>query len=145
MEFWADKGGQDLFEQNDWSHIAFLALPDGAHASSEEFSYFTLLSKGSSSNQTDTSLFGISCTRQIRADRLKNKSAEVTRSFVQKAVVVIVEKPGTLGQLRERLAATTRAWFAQEYVTTYEILPYMSVQRDRTNNSLLEILQIWTS
>lgn len=61
-----------------------------------------------------TSLFGLACTRQIRADRLKVKSAEVTRSFVQKAVVIIVDKPGALGSMRERLAAITAAWFAQE-------------------------------
>ena len=93
-----------------------MALPDGAHASTEEFSYFTLVNKASSTDVSDSSLFGISCTRQIRADRLKVKSADVTRSFVQKAVVVIVDKPGVLGQLRERVAAITAAWFAQEWV-----------------------------
>lgn len=61
-----------------------------------------------------SSLFGVACTRQIRADRLKVKSADVTRSFVQKAVIVIVDKPGALGQMRERIAAITAAWFAQE-------------------------------
>lgn len=61
-----------------------------------------------------TSLFGLACTRQIRADKLKVKSAEVTRSFVQKAVIVIVDKPGALGSMRERLAAIAAAWFAQE-------------------------------
>lgn len=93
-------------------------MPDGAHASSEEFSYFTLVNRGNvASKSTDlleTSLFGVACTRQIRADKLKVKSADVTRSFVQKAVVVIVDKPGALGQMRERLAAITTAWFAQE-------------------------------
>ncbi len=91
------------------SHLCWWQL----HASSEEFSYFTLLSK-SSAHAMSTSLFGVACTRQIRADRLKVKSADITRSFVQKAVVVIVNKPGVLGQLRERLAAVTTAWFAQE-------------------------------
>lgn len=62
----------------------------------------------------DTSLFGLACTRRVRADKLKVKSAEVTRSFVQKAVIVIVDKPGALGSMRERLAAITAAWFAQE-------------------------------
>lgn len=110
---WADDAGQQLFQTNDWTQLAFLALPDGAHASNEEFSYFTLVSK-TTTDTPETSLFGISCTRQIRADKLKVKSAEVTRSFVQKAVVVIVDRPGILGQLRERLAAVTAAWFAQE-------------------------------
>lgn len=95
-----------------------MALPDGAHASSEEFSYFTLVSKSidlrASKGLLSSSLFGVACTRQIRADRLKVKSADVTRSFVQKAVIIIVDKPGALGQMRERLAAITAAWFAQE-------------------------------
>lgn len=113
IESWVDTAGEKLFSANEWSHLPFLALPDGAHASSEEFSYFTLLSK-TPGDLNDTSLFGISCMRQIRADKLKIKSAEVTRSFVQKAVVAIVDNPGALGQLRERLAAVTTAWFAQE-------------------------------
>lgn len=96
-------------------------MPDGAHSSTEEFSYFTLLSKGTSQNP-DTTLFGISCTRQIRSDKLKIKSAEVTRSFVQKAVVIIVDRPSTLGHTRERLAAITAAWFAQADFSDINIL-----------------------
>ncbi|KAK5949320.1 hypothetical protein OHC33_009673 [Knufia fluminis] len=121
IEFWADPAGEKLNSANEWSHLPFLALPDGAHASSEEFSYFTLLSK-TPGDLNDTSLFGISCTRQIRADKLKAKSSEVTRSFVQKAVVAIVNNPGDLGQVRERLAAVTAAWFAQEDFSNVEIL-----------------------
>lgn len=126
IEFWADPAGEALYTANDWNQLPFLALPDGAHASSEEFSYFTLVSTGGLKSEDggplDTSLFGLACTRQIRADKLKVKSADVTRSFVQKAVVVIVNKPGVLGQLRERLAAITTAWFAQEWVAYYPIL-----------------------
>ncbi|KAK5100005.1 hypothetical protein LTS08_005720 [Lithohypha guttulata] len=121
IELWADDAGQQLFQTNDWTQLAFLALPDGAHASNEEFSYFTLVSQ-TTTDTPETSLFGISCTRQIRADKLKVKSAEVTRSFVQKAVVVIVDRPGILGQLRERLAAVTAAWFAQEDFSDIHIL-----------------------
>lgn len=62
----------------------------------------------------NSSLFGLACTRQIRSDKLKVKSPDVTRSFVQKAVVVVVDKPGVLGTLRERLATISAAWFAQE-------------------------------
>ena len=35
---------------------------------------------------------------------------------MQKAVVVISDRPEKFGQLRERLAMVTNAWFAQEYV-----------------------------
>jgi len=79
----------------------------------EEFSYFTLLKKATDTT-TATSLFGISCTRQIRTGQLKNKSSDVTRTTVQKAVVVVTKDPQRLGQLRERLSVVTTAWFAQE-------------------------------
>ena len=116
-----------------------MALSDGAHAMAEEFSYFTLLDKREDSatgdaqhkeistsdaaadssrtpfnGATATSLFGISCTRQIRSDRLKCKSVDVTRSTVQKAVVVVSSTARGMGELRERLGAVTAAWFAQE-------------------------------
>jgi hypothetical protein len=61
------------------------------------------------------SLFGISCTRQINARDLVNKSADVTRSTVQKAIVVITENPQTFGAIREKLSVVTKAWFAQRY------------------------------
>jgi hypothetical protein len=109
-----------------------MALSDGAHAMVEEFTYFTLLdtpngplqsATGSTVNSPATSpalgpeatsLFGISCTRQIRSDKLKRRSADVTRSTVQKAVVVVSPTARGLGELRERLGAVTGAWFAQE-------------------------------
>lgn len=63
---------------------------------------------------TATSLFGIACTRQIKSDKLKRRSLDVTRSTVQKAVVVISPTARGMGELRERLGVVTAAWFAQE-------------------------------
>jgi hypothetical protein len=83
--------------------------------SSEDFSYFTLR-KEASSSQPATSLFGIACTRQLDASTLINRPAEVTRSTVQKAIVVISNSPQYFGQLREKLSIVTKAWFAQKYV-----------------------------
>jgi hypothetical protein len=102
-----------------------MALSDGAHTMIEEFSYFTLLDRRdgdgdgdgddeAASGRSSSSLFGISCTRQIRAARLKRRSADVTRSTVQKAVVVVSPTARGMGELRERLGAVTAAWFAQE-------------------------------
>lgn len=59
-----------------------------------------------------TTLFGISCNRQINASELKKKSTEVTRSAVHKSVVVIARKP-IFGAIREKLAVITRAFFQQ--------------------------------
>ncbi|KAA8564358.1 hypothetical protein EYC84_011302 [Monilinia fructicola] len=82
--------------------LPFMALSDGAHASTEDFSYFTLL-RPARGNLPSTSLFGISCTRQMDASMLLNRPADVTRSTVQKAVVVIADSPQFFGLLRERL------------------------------------------
>ncbi|CAG7946540.1 unnamed protein product [Penicillium nalgiovense] len=92
-----------------------MALSDGAHLSTEEFSYFTLCRKETSTTPA-TSLFGIACSRQLDSSLLINRPPDVTRSTVQKAVVVVTDTPQRVGQLREKLSVVTSAWFAQRYV-----------------------------
>ncbi len=81
-------------------------------SSTEAFSYFTLRCSETADSPT-TSLFGISCTQQMDANQLIKRPADVTRSTVQKAVVVITDSPHAFGQIREKLSVVTRAWFAQ--------------------------------
>jgi hypothetical protein len=109
-----------------------MALSDGAHAMTEDFSYFTLLHQpgfgvsGESEKapppkakegevaeprEGASTLFGVACTRQIRSDRLKRRSKSVTRSSVQKSVVVVVDGVAGLGELRMRLGMVTEMWF----------------------------------
>ncbi|ODA76237.1 hypothetical protein RJ55_08082 [Drechmeria coniospora] len=118
--FGADDG-VDPAVAYDWGLLPFMALSDGAHASEEDFSYFTLLRPRTESLPA-TSLFGISCTRQLHASQLINRPADVTRSTVQKAVVVIADSPHLFGMLRERLSIVTQAWFAQRDFADAEIL-----------------------
>ncbi|KAK3687255.1 transport protein Avl9-domain-containing protein [Podospora appendiculata] len=118
--FGADDGFDPAVEY-DWSLLPFMALSDGAHASTEDFSYFTLLRPATDALPA-TSLFGISCTRQMDAAQLLVRPPEVTRSTVQKAVVVIADSPQYFGMLRERLSVVTKAWFAQREFTDIEIL-----------------------
>ncbi|KAK8079974.1 Late secretory pathway protein AVL9 [Apiospora hydei] len=113
--------GTDPAADWDWTLLPFMALSDGAHATTEDFSYFTLL-KPATEDLPPTSLFGISCTRQMDASQLLNRPPEVTRSTVQKAVVVIADSPQFFGMLRERLSVVTSAWFAQREFTDCEIL-----------------------
>ncbi|RDW76694.1 putative Avl9 protein [Aspergillus mulundensis] len=113
--------GTDPAAENDWSLLPFMALSDGAHMSTEEFSYFTLRRKGTDT-EPPTSLFGIACSRQIDSKALIQKSPDVTRSTVQKAVVVVTENPKSLGQLREKLSVVTSAWFAQRDFSDLDIL-----------------------
>ena len=91
------------------------------YRSTEDFSYFTLLRPARASKPA-TSLFGISCTRQMDASTLLNRPADVTRSTVQKAVVIIADSPQHFGTLRERLGVVTSAWFAQKDFGDTEIL-----------------------
>ena len=56
------------------------------------------------------------------ASQLLNRPADVTRSTVQKAVVIIADSPQYFGMLRDRLSVVTKAWFAQREFTDVEIL-----------------------
>ena len=89
--------------------------------STEDFSYFTLL-KPATATSPATSLFGISCTRQMDASQLLNRPSDVTRSTVQKAVVVVADTPQFFGMLREKLSMVTAAWFTQREFTDADIL-----------------------
>ncbi|KAI1381904.1 transport protein Avl9-domain-containing protein [Hypoxylon crocopeplum] len=113
--------GQDPAADYDWTLLPFMALSDGAHATTEDFSYFTLL-RPATEDSPATSLFGISCTRQLDASQLLVRPSDVTRSTVQKAVVVIADSPQSFGLLRERLSVVTSAWFAQREFSDTEIL-----------------------
>jgi hypothetical protein len=141
IELWIGaKPGRDPAEDNDWGLIPYMALPDGAHSLTEEFSYFTLVQKkrnGSASTsvngsedekeedtlqEEESSVFGISCTQQLDASKLLFRSEDVTRSAVQKAVVALTDRPEEFGRLREKLSVVTRAWFAQRDFRDVEIL-----------------------
>ncbi|KAJ3579950.1 hypothetical protein NPX13_g617 [Xylaria arbuscula] len=113
--------GSDPAAEWDWTLLPFMALSDGAHASTEDFSYFTLV-RPATDDAPATSLFGISCTRQMDAAQLLVRPPDVTRSTVQKAVVVIEDTPQFFGMLRERLSVVTSAWFAQREFIDVEIL-----------------------
>jgi len=85
---------------------------DGAHKETNDFVYFLLpprkpgienavesdttdpTTTGGSKGSTkeDTGVFGVSCYRQMDADDLLERSADVTRNRVQKAIVVIASK-----------------------------------------------------
>lgn len=122
IEQWHGSTTDPVKTNPDWHLIPYMALPDGAHASAEEFSYFTLVHNDASGSCEPTSVFGISCCQQVDASELKWKSSEVTRSAVQKAVCVITARPWELGGLREKLRVVTRAWFAQRDFRDGEIL-----------------------
>jgi len=125
--------GTDPAVDNDWSLLPFMALSDGAHASAEDYSYFTLR-RAQTPTSPATSLFGISCTRQLDASKLIDRPAEVTRSTVQKAVVVISDSPQHFGAIKAQLGVVTQLWFNQKDFTDIEIL-------ERFTESLPQLLK----
>ncbi|KAJ7213890.1 transport protein Avl9-domain-containing protein [Mycena pura] len=101
----------EIFEDEEVVKILpFLALPDGAHLSSEDYSYFHLVPSG----PNPTTVFGISCNQQIAASALLVKMPDVSRSTVQKAVVVLASKP-IFGPIRDKLGVVTTALFNQRW------------------------------
>ncbi|KDQ25702.1 hypothetical protein PLEOSDRAFT_1045321, partial [Pleurotus ostreatus PC15] len=108
----------EIFEDEEVVKILpFLALPDGAHLSAEDYSYFHLVPSG----RKPTTVFGISCNQQIAASALLVKTPDVTRSTVQKAVVVLASKP-VFGPIRDKLGVITSALFAQRDFSQTDIL-----------------------
>lgn len=125
IEHWFGAGDRDPSTDNDWSLIPYMALPDGAHASEEEYSYFSLVYQAPEEHKEAgqrTSVFGISCIHHIDSSELLYRPEDVTRSAVQKAVVAITDQPQSFSVLREKLSAVTQAWFAQKDFRDTEIL-----------------------
>ncbi|KAI9244452.1 transport protein Avl9-domain-containing protein [Sporodiniella umbellata] len=104
-----------------WSFLPFLALPDGAHQKDKDFAYFHLPPLQDWAPAGNTTLFGISCNRQIASKDLLVKTPDITRVIVQKAIVVLAKQP-IFGPLREKLAISTASWFAQRDFTNLDIL-----------------------
>ncbi|THV02974.1 hypothetical protein K435DRAFT_775155 [Dendrothele bispora CBS 962.96] len=108
----------EIFEDEEINKmLPFLALPDGAHLSAEDYSYFHVVPSG----PNPTTLFGISCNQQIAASALLVKTPDVTRSTVQKAVVVLASKP-LFGPIRDKLGVVTTALFQQRDFSETSIL-----------------------
>ena len=111
----------NLIEDSEFSRLLpFLALPDGAHMTEEDFSYFHL-KPPSDGKLGDSTIFGISCNRQLKASDLIEKSSHVTRSIVQKAIVVLTKKP-VFGPIRDKLGVITKAFFSQRNFNELQLL-----------------------
>ncbi|KAG8948982.1 late secretory pathway protein avl9 [Tulasnella sp. 424] len=120
--------------------LPFLALPDGAHQSAEDYAYFHLtLENGpvTSGSHPDT-VFGISCNKQIAACDLIEKDADVSRSTVQKAVIVLASKP-LFGLIRDRLCVVTNALFNQrDFRDTHILIDFATTLENSIKTQLTE-------
>ncbi|KAL5275565.1 AVL9 family protein [Megaselia abdita] len=100
-----------------WKYLPTLALPDGAHNFSEDSVFFNLPSL---TEPTET-VYGVSCYRQIPVEKLKIKTADVTRSTVQKSVCVLSRSP-IFGYLEVKLSLIADAFFEQGDFDSTDIL-----------------------
>lgn len=109
------RNSQSLILPSEWRFLPFLALPDGAHNCEQDTTFFHLpsLSTADIGQNPQSTVFGISCYRQIDSKDLKIKSEDVTRSTVQKSVCVLSCLP-LYGYLREKLQVATRVYFEEK-------------------------------
>ncbi|XP_037692956.1 late secretory pathway protein AVL9 homolog isoform X4 [Choloepus didactylus] len=101
----------------EWKYLPFLALPDGAHNYQEDTVFFHLPPR----NGNGTTVYGISCYRQIEAKTLKVRQADVTRETVQKSVCVLSKLP-LYGLLQAKLQLITHAYFEEKDFSQISIL-----------------------
>ena len=94
----------------EWNYLPFLALPDGCHNYTEDSTIFTLPPL---KNMKQSTVFGVSCYRQIASDLLINRDQDVTRGSVQKSVVVLTQH-SLFGLLLVKLKMITEAYFEEK-------------------------------
>ena len=90
-----------------WRTLPSLALPDGAHNYDRDTIFFHLPDPSDGST-----VYGVSCYRQIDADKLKARTSDVTRGSVQKSVVVLSRYP-LYGLIAAKCEMITHAYFGE--------------------------------
>lgn len=129
-----DENSGNLPEE--WKCLPFLALPDGAHNYDEDTTYFHLPPRSHYAQQT--TVYGVSCYRQISTHLLKRKDDDVTRETVQKSVVALSQLP-MYGLLHAKLKMITQAYFEEKDFAKNDILKelflHMNLSIDRMDDS----------
>ncbi|XP_068741613.1 late secretory pathway protein AVL9 homolog [Montipora capricornis] len=114
---------KDTTLPREWQFLPFLALPDGAHNCEQDSSFFHLpsLSTDITINASPSTVFGVSCFKQMDSKELKIKTDDITRSTVQKSVCVLSCLP-LYGYLKEKIQVATRVYFDEKDFARTEIL-----------------------
>uniref|UniRef100_A0A182R271 UDENN domain-containing protein n=1 Tax=Anopheles funestus TaxID=62324 RepID=A0A182R271_ANOFN len=100
-----------------WKYLPTLALPDGSHNFSNDFVCFNLPSL----TDPEQSVYGISCYRQIALEEVKIRTADLTRSTVQKSVCTLLSLP-IYGYVEVKLSLIAQAFFEQGDFSSTDIL-----------------------
>lgn len=140
---WWKSNYHSHYDQDDklFRNLPFQALPDGSHLFEETFSNFNLVYDFKNSISLDSladiesfkgnpnhleTLFGCLCVRQVKTSDLSSEELErnkdITRSIVQKAVVVISRKQPIFTKIKEKLSIITHSYFQQANFTNFEVL-----------------------
>ncbi|GAB0096347.1 late secretory pathway protein AVL9 homolog [Sergentomyia squamirostris] len=100
-----------------WKYLPTLALPDGSHNFTDDTVFFNLPSL----TDRNESIYGVSCYRQIPSERLKIRTADITRSTVQKAVCALMSYP-IYGYVEVKLSLIAQCFFEQGDFSSVDIL-----------------------
>lgn len=145
VQWWKSNYHVDYnLHENLFKNLSFQALPDGSHLFEETFSNFNLIYDFDKSVSLDDqldfelftgnpnhleTLFGCSCVRQVKTADLSSEELErnkdITRSIVQKAVVVITRKQPIFTRIKEKLSIITHSYFQQTNFTNTELLEHL--------------------
>lgn len=124
-----------------FKNLPFQALPDGSHLFEETFSNFNLVYDFENGISLDEladfenydknpnnlkTLFGCSCVHQVKTSDLsaeeRERHKDITRSIVQKSIVVITRKQPIFTKIKEKLSIITKSYFQQDDFDNTEIL-----------------------
>ncbi|NXA49646.1 AVL9 protein, partial [Nothocercus julius] len=123
----------------EWKYLPFLALPDGAHNYQEDTVFFHLPPRCGDR----TTVYGVSCYRQIEAKALKVRQADITRETVQKSVCVLSQLP-LYGLLQAKLQLITHAYFEEKDFSQISILKELYEHMNSSlGGTLLEGSQVY--
>lgn len=127
--------GSTITLPEEWKHLPTLALPDGAHNFGKDTIYFHLKNRSSTGT-----VFGVSCYQQMDAKHLVNRTADITRTTVQKSVCVLSHVP-LYGAISAKLELITRAYFEQKDFTSTALLrdTYASLTGSFQDGSTLDM------
>jgi len=93
-----------------WLHLLHLALPDGVHNYDGDYTFFLLPKLTKQNMEKHGVLYGVACFQQISSKELKVKTDDVTRTTVQKSIVILLQKP-LFGYILTKLNLVTQAYF----------------------------------
>lgn len=113
------------------------AMPDSSHNKHEDYNFFNFESEFKGKKRM---LFGVSYFKQIKlTEEMKKNNADLTRSYVQKAVAVVSQVP-LFGYLKIRLTSTIKAFF--EHFTDFDIIEMAYKEMSKNLNDTWPQIQL---